>query len=73
MQICASANYSIVIHPVILSAVSADSDNYNKNIVKLDMLRQHKPPPIRRIRISDFGLPVRTMIRIATKIVSLGP
>ena len=21
------------------------------------MLRQHKPPPIRRIRISDFGLP----------------
>ena len=24
---------------------------------QLDMLRQHKPPPIRRIRISDFGLP----------------
>ena len=23
---------------------------------ELDMLRQHKPPPIRRIRISDFGL-----------------
>jgi len=22
-----------------------------------DMLREHKPPPIRRIRISDFGLP----------------
>ena len=21
------------------------------------MLREHKPPPIRRIRISDFGLP----------------
>jgi len=21
------------------------------------MLRQHKPPPIRRIQISDFGLP----------------
>ena len=28
-----------------------------KNIAKLDKLRQHKPPPIRRIRISDFGLP----------------
>jgi len=25
-------------------------------IFKLDMLRDHKPPPIRRIRISDFGL-----------------
>jgi len=24
--------------------------------IQLDMLRQHKPPPIRRIRISDFGL-----------------
>jgi len=24
---------------------------------KLDMLRDHKPPPIRSIRISDFGLP----------------
>jgi len=24
---------------------------------ELDMLRDHKPPPIRRIRISDFGLP----------------
>ena len=24
---------------------------------ELDMLRQHKPPPIWRIRISDFGLP----------------
>ena len=22
-----------------------------------DMLRKHKPPPIQRIRISDFGLP----------------
>ena len=24
---------------------------------KKAMLREHKPPPIRRIRISDFGLP----------------
>jgi len=24
---------------------------------KLEALREHKPPPIRRIRISDFGLP----------------
>ena len=24
---------------------------------KLEVLREHKPPPIRRIRISDFGLP----------------
>ena len=30
----------------------------NSNIqFKLEALRQHKPPPIRRIRISDFGLP----------------
>ena len=31
-----------------------------KNTTKLDMLREHKPPPntaIRRIQISDFGLP----------------
>ena len=27
-----------------------------QNNTELDMLRQHKPPPIRRIRISDFGL-----------------
>ena len=26
-------------------------------IIKLEVLREHKPPPIRRIRISDFGLP----------------
>ena len=25
--------------------------------LQLDMLREYKPPPIRRIRISDFGLP----------------
>ena len=25
--------------------------------VELEALREHKPPPIRRIRISDFGLP----------------
>jgi len=24
--------------------------------IKLDMLREHKPPPIRSTRISDFGL-----------------
>jgi len=29
-----------------------------KNMLnKKAMLREHKPPPIRRIRISDFGLP----------------
>ena len=27
------------------------------SLTKLDMLRQHKPPPIQRIRILDFGLP----------------
>ena len=37
------------------------------------MLREHKPPSIRRIRISDFGLPDPKRDRIATKIVSLGP
>ena len=35
---------------------------YNQNTSeskcnKKSMLREHKPPPIRRIRISDFGLP----------------
>jgi len=30
---------------------------FHVNILKLDMLRQHKPPPIQRIRILDFGLP----------------
>jgi len=28
-----------------------------KSRTELDMLRDHKPPPIRSIRISDFGLP----------------
>jgi len=28
----------------------------NKNTSELEVLREHKPPPIRRIRISDFGL-----------------
>ena len=28
-----------------------------RRTIKLDMLREHKPPPIQRIRISDFVLP----------------
>jgi len=35
------------------------------------MVREHKPPPIRRIRTLDSRS--RSVIRITTKIVSLGP
>jgi len=28
-----------------------------KNTIQLEVLREHKPPPIQRIRISEFGLP----------------
>jgi len=38
--------------------VNWDAENAgNMKYGKLDMLRENKPPPIRSIRISDFGLP----------------
>ena len=40
---------------------------------KKAMLREHKPPPIRRIPISDFGLPDPKRDPDRHKIVSLGP
>ena len=52
---------------IILQAISA----CNKNA-----FTENKPPPIRRIRISEFlnlDSWIRSVIQIATKIVSLGP
>ena len=58
---------SVVLLVYFVSFLLVSADN------KKSMLREHKPPPIRRIRISDFGPRIRSVIRIATKIVSLGP
>ena len=61
------------LHPVMPSSLSVDdvvfarlvglglsqplSTSARGSYIQLDMLRDHKPPPIRRIWISDFGLP----------------
>jgi len=47
---------SIIPHLWPLYTILRFQNTYNINN-KLDMLRDHKTPPIRRIRISDFGLP----------------
>ena len=45
-------------------------EQQRNNILNKNALTENKPPPIRRIRILDSR--IRSVIRIATKIVSLG-
>ena len=42
---------------VMFAAACVEQNAAFEKLKELEVLREHKPPPIRRIRISDFGLP----------------